>query len=110
MPASKNIQAAMPRDRDNAPVQVLTPDTITNAAVGGSSVATALPAGAEVVEVVSSTDCWVKFGTSGVSVASTSGMYLAAGATAVWRIPENATHLAHIQASSGGRISITKLV
>lgn len=109
MASPKNIDSILPRDKDNHPIQVLAPSTLVNAAVGGSSVATALPSGGQVVDVATNTDCWVLFGTSGSTVSNSTGTFLPKGAV-VWRVPDGATHLCHIQDSASGRISVTKMV
>jgi len=106
--SDNNVLGRLPKDADNNPIQALAPGTIANAAVGAGSSALALPAGAEVVEVGASTDCWLVFGTSGVTSSNSTGLFMPKGAV-VWRVPLGATHVAHIQDSASGRISVTKL-
>lgn len=103
------VTSNLPRDQDNHPIQVLAPSTLVNAAVGGSSVATALPAVGEIVEIGVNTDAWILFGTSGSTVATSTGMFMPKGA-AVYKVPPGATHLCHIQDTASGRISIVRLI
>ena len=100
----------LPRDLDNHAIQLLTPDhaSIANEDVDGSSDVLALPSGAEIVLIAANTDCWILFTTSGGSVSNSTGEFFPKGAV-VYPVPAGATHLAHIQDSEGGRISITKL-
>jgi hypothetical protein len=106
--ADRTTDTQLAYDTDGSAIQVLAPGTPTNAAVGGSSAVTAIPTGAEILEISASTDCFILFTTSGGSVASTSGMFFPKGA-AVYRVPSGATHVAHIQDSASGRIALTAL-
>lgn len=106
--------ARMVIDENSQPIQVLTPDTLVNALVSGSSTATAIAAlanglAAQVVEIGASTDCWILFGTGATTVATTTGTFMPKGAVVVG-VPKGSTHLAHIQHTTGGRISITNQV
>lgn len=106
---AKNVDSILPRDGDDHPIQVLAPSSLTNAAVGASSTASALPSGADIVEIGVNTDSWLLFGTSGSTVSNSTGHYMPKGC-AIYRVPAGATHLCHIQDSASGRISILKLV
>lgn len=107
---SKNVDSFLPRDQDNAPIPVLAPDTIVNVATGAASTATALPSGAQIVEIITTQNTWFEFGTDATSATSATSQYMPAGVAAVYKVPVGATHLAHIQDTAGGRIVITKLV
>lgn len=107
--AETAVYAHVPRDLDDVPIQTLAPSTITNAAVGAASVVSALPSGAEIVEVAMDTDGYILFTTSGGSVSASTGQVFPKG-VGVYRVPREATHVAHIRNTDSGRISITKLV
>ena len=109
MAGSNLTSATLATDSNAQGIQALAPDAIANAAVGAASAVTAIPTGAEIVEVATTTDSYIEFGTSGTSVASTTGMFFPKGA-AVYHVPLGATHVAHIRASASGRITITKLI
>ena len=64
--------AHMPRDKDSATMQVLSPgvnECVAIAAVQGSSAAIALPSDTGIVRVAASGNCYIAFGGSGISVA-----------------------------------------
>ena len=103
------VRANIPRDLDDVPIPVLSPGSLTNAAVTVSSLASAIPSGAEIVEIASSTDCYILFTTSGGSVTSSTGQVFPKGVNN-YRVPAGATHVAHIRDSADGRISITRLI
>lgn len=109
MAVYRSVDALLPRDKDNEPIQVLTPSTITNAAVVVTSTASALPTGAQIVEVSTSTDSYILFGTSGSTVANTTGQFHPKGIS-LYTVPTGSTHLCHIRDTADGRISITKMV
>lgn len=105
---AKNVDSILPRDGDDHPIQVLAPGTPTNVSLAGTTTATALPSGADIVEIGLSEDGYVLFGTSGATSSASTGMFVPKGLV-VYRVPSGATHLAHIAASSTGRLSIWKL-
>ena len=101
---------AMPRSLDGAHLQAIVPDTVATTGtvvgtVGAASARVALPTGAEVVRVACVNDCYVNFGNSGVTAAGTN-MLMLKGAE-VFKIPTAATHIAFIQHTTGGAITIT---
>jgi hypothetical protein len=98
----------LPKDDNGQPIPVLAPGTVANAAVGASSATLAIPSGSKVVEVGASTDSWLVWGTSGSTSSNSTGMFFPKG-VAVYSIPGGVTHIAHIQDSTAGRISITRL-
>lgn len=89
-------------------IQALSMGTVANAAVGGSSTATAIPSGSVIVEVSASTDCYILFGDSGATVSASTGAFFPKG-VAVYRVEDEQTHIAHIQSAAAGRITITQL-
>lgn len=103
----------LPTDADAQAIQALAPGTVVNDDIDGTTDNSALPSGtasgAGIVEVSTNTDCWILFGGSGVTVSNSTGMFFPKG-TAVYRVPDTATHIAYIQDSAAGRISITSLV
>lgn len=109
MPINKHVDVILPRDNDSYPVQCLAPSTVTNGPVTGSSAVLIMPTGASIVEVGVSTDCWVVWGTSGSTSTTSTGMFMPKG-SGVFRVPDGVTHIAAIQDTASGRISITKLI
>lgn len=105
---AKNVDSSLPRDPDDHPIQVLAPGAPTNVALAGTSTATELPAGSEIIELGLSEDGYVLFGTSGATSSFSTGMFIPKGLV-VYRVPRDATHLAHIAASATGRLTIWKL-
>ena len=106
--AEKYVSAQLPRDLDNYPIPVLSPGTPVNAAVGGASADTSLPTGAEIIEIGLTTGAYVLFSNGGTTVTSSNGQYIPAGAV-VYRVPDGADTISHIQESASGRITITGL-
>jgi hypothetical protein len=101
-------QSKLPRDQSGAFVQALAPSTNVSDSVGGSSRRSALPANCDVVRVCADTDCFIKFGDVTVVAASTDLLFLK-GAE-VFAIPAGATHVAYIQQSAGGTVSVSAMV
>lgn len=109
MPINKHVDAILPRDNDSYPIQCLAPSTITNGPISSSSAVLVLPSGASIVEVGVSSDCWLLWGTSGSTVTTSTGMFMPKG-SAIYRVPDGVTHIAAIQDTVSGRLSITKLI
>lgn len=103
------VDSILPRDQDNQPIQVLAPSSPTNVALAGTSTATALPAGSEIVDIGISEDAYIVFGTGSTTVSTSNGMFIPKGLI-TYRVPVGATHLAHIASSATGRLTIWKLV
>ena len=99
----------MPTDANAAAVQTLSPSTIVNAALGAASVASPIPSGAVIVEVAVDQDAYIEFGLSGQTAVTTTSSFFPKG-VAVYRIPDGATHLAHIRHTTSGRITMTSLI
>lgn len=101
----------LPRDYNSQVVQTLSPiDTITLSA-GAVSVRDALPSDTTVVRVASLVDVYIKFGDS--TVTATSGDVLFPAGAEVFKVPVDptvSTHIATLQVSAGGNISVTKMV
>ena len=88
-------------------------DAITRCAVAATSTsAQALPAQpGELVLVSTDTDCFAKFGLSGVAEASATvyTVFLPAGSIFVMRVTTTATHVRVIRDTADGFLSFTKL-
>ena len=110
MPA-ENTATKLPQDKDSATIQVLEPAAAVYLTTGGASSRVALPSGAEIVLIGASEACWLTFGDSGVvAAASTTPAILMPGGMIVLQVPAGATHIAGIQVSTGGPVSISRLV
>ncbi len=103
----------LPTDRSDAPVQVLAPGTIVNDDVDATTDRSVLPTGTSlgtgVVEVAVSNDTYIAFGTSTITVTTANGQFIPKGVS-VYRVPDDAIHLAYIQSTTEGRITITAIV
>lgn len=106
-------RANLPEDANSNAIQVLTPD-VNNGVVGttgAASASVALPTATDIIQIVTQQDTWVKFGDSGVvAVAATAGNMLLLGGERAYRVPAGATHMAFIQDSAAGRLSVTCLI
>lgn len=100
----------LPRDRVGHAIQALAPEAGTTATgtVAGTSARVALPTGAEVVRVCAVNDCYIRFGDSSVTAAGTDALFIK-GAE-VFKVPAGATHLAFIQHTTGGAITVSSMV
>jgi hypothetical protein len=104
----------LPLDSNNNALQLLTPphqggaSAVTNATLN-TTLASAIPGGASVVEIGATEDAYILFGESGDVVSTTTGFFLPKGAV-VYRVPESSTHVIHVSNGTAGRITITKLV
>lgn len=97
----------MPYDANGEAVQTLFPTSPTNASTSGTSARVAIPDDSDVVRVASTEAVYLKFGDSAV-VATSSDILFPAGVE-VFKVPETYTHVAFIQVSSAGTISICKM-
>lgn len=96
------------RDQNGIPLQALTPNLAVNGTVGAVSASLVLPPECDYVRVASVNDCYIRFGTSGVTAAGTD-IFFPKGSE-VLGVPEGATHLAYIQHTTGGVISVTSMI
>ncbi len=100
---------SLPRDNQGYAIQALAPDANVIVAIGAASANVALPTGAEVVRISAPVNCYIKFGTAGVT-ATGNDPAMNTGAE-VFRVPTGATHIAAIQNGAvTGNASITKMV
>jgi hypothetical protein len=102
------ISATMFVDSNGNPIPALRIGTIVNDTVTGTSRESAIPTGANCIEIASTTDCYITIGLTGGTAASTTGFFFPKG-VAQYAVGENQTHLQYIQESAAGRITITKL-
>jgi hypothetical protein len=104
--------AIISRDQNGQVIQTLAPDGSTTAksALTSGSVAVALPSGAEFVEIASTGNFHFLFGVS--ATVDTNDSLFPAG-SAIYRVPDGATHLSHIRADAASDalpITITKMI
>lgn len=83
------------------------PDNQVSAAFTASSASVALPTTSRVFRIHSDQACFINFGT-GSATAATSDMPFDAG-TEIIGIPEPFTHIAAIQNSTGGTLTVTPM-
>jgi len=101
----------LPIDVNNYPIQILALSTTATLTVAGTSARAALPAGAsheDIVRVASNTDCYIKFGDSTVEATSSDPLFTTGVES--FKVPAQATHIAAIQVSAGGVMTITEMI
>ena len=103
--------ALMPDDQNGDAIQTLAPENTSNVTVTGSSSSTSLPSATvsgDVVRLASDQDCYVEFGGSGVSASASSLLFMAG--VEFFKVPLGATHVAALQLSTAGVLTITRMV
>lgn len=98
----------MPQARNaDAVLQAIAPDPaqVATGTAGAASSRITLPSGAEVVRVACINDLYFRFGDSTVTAAGTDS-FMPKGVE-VFKVPSGATHLAIIQHTTGGVVSVT---
>jgi hypothetical protein len=102
----------VPVDQNGFPIQTLAlSSTTVKITVGAASVRVALPSGAsheDIVRIACNTDAYIAFGDSTV-VATESDALFTAGVEA-FKIPQTATHVAALQESAGGLMTLTEMI
>lgn len=99
----------MPRDAGLVPIQVLALDNGATMSTSAVSARVAIPAATSVIRVASSALGYFKFGDSSVTAASTDNVFPAG--VEVFNISGYGyTHLAFINDSGSGAVSVTKMV
>jgi len=88
-------------------VQALTPGTVQTVTITGTSAATSSAFSAEIVRVVSTTNCHYHMAAS--PTATTSLSYLPAGAVEYLRCVSGVSKLAFIQNAGGGTAYVTEM-
>lgn len=107
----------LPRDADNAPIQTLAPveSTVAGFLLAATSNPTALPSGAEIVEVAVTGNCKFAFGASGVNATTGTARVLTPGVY-IYRVPFTAYNVLadHFDAvtvdGSTGRVTVARMV
>lgn len=93
-------------DQNSQPIPAIeVADDCVQVTFTGSSSATALPSGAKMVRIGLDEDAWIRFGTSGATVAATNGHFFPKGVE-VFVVPEGATHVAVISNGTNGNGTI----
>lgn len=72
----------------------------------GTSANGAVPGGSREVLLAATTNCFVRFGTTDAVTATTSDILIPAGQRYHFEVPAGTTHIAAIQQSAGGSLSI----
>ncbi len=96
-------------DQNSIPIQApeLNDDAVA-IGVALTSSADAIPTGAELIRIGIEVDCYIRFGTSGVTVTTSNGHFFPKGVE-ILVVPEKATHMANIglETGNGTMCSIT---
>lgn len=99
------------RDVSGTAVQCLTPTGDgSEITTSGSSASAALPTGlasGEICRIAATEDAYIKFGTSGLTAATTD-ILMPAGVE-YFVVPDGATHLAAIQVSTAGTVQVMEV-
>lgn len=109
--AAKRLGVSLPLDQNSTPVQILGYGAVAADDTDGSSDRVALPTGATegtIVRIASTTDIYVAFGTSSVTAGASDHLF--PSGVEIVQVPDDATHIAYIQVSAAGRISITRMI
>jgi hypothetical protein len=101
----------VPVDQNGFPIQTLgLGSSTTKIAVGAASQRGPLPSGAsheDIVRIACNTDAYIKFGDSTVE-ATTSDALFTQGVEA-FKVPDGVSHVAALQVSAGGIMTLTEL-
>lgn len=109
---SNYTKSVLPVDANARPIQVLSPDetTVATFALATTSNPTALPTGAEIVEVAVTGNCKFAFGTSGVN-ATVGNVRILTPGVYTYHVPKGADHFDAVTVGgSTGNISVAKMV
>lgn len=102
----------VPIDQNGFPIQTLAlGNTVVKLTVSGTSARGTLPFGAsheDIVRIACNTDCYINFGDSTVEATSTDSLFTAG--VEAFKVPQGATHIACIQESAGGVMTITEMI
>ena len=102
----------VPVDANGFPIQTLALGRTTNViSVTGTSARAEIPSGAgaeDIIRIACNTDCHIKFGDSTVE-ATTSDPLFTQGVEA-FKVPDTSTHVAAIQVSASGTMTLTELI
>lgn len=104
--------AYLAKDKFNHPIQALKPSTTQTVAISGTSAATAnaLNKNIVVVRVLSTTNCFIRFGT-GTPTATTADTPIVAFTPEYFRVDAQDTiKVAGIQMSAGGSLYVTEMI
>ena len=109
--AKNKVDATMPTGKDGGSIQVLAPveGTVQTGTITGTSARAQIPPDAGVVEISVSADCRCQFGFSSV-VASGTSRIMPKGSF-VYKVPDEATHVAFVQLTGSdlGSFTVAKL-
>jgi hypothetical protein len=95
----------LPKDAFGEEIPVLAPGATVTLTAGAASTNVALPPDDFVLRVAAVNDCYINFGTAGVTASGTS-MFFPKGSE-LFALPNGATHMAVIQHTTGGVVSVT---
>ncbi len=104
------MPAAMPHDKWGNSIQTLAPVARAGTTIGGTANRVTLPTGYAVFRLSATSDCYVLFGTSGVTAtADPAASDLFPAGVEVLAAPPGATHISVIQVSAGGTFQVSAL-
>lgn len=104
----QQVVQLLPVDGNGNAIQVMTLGANAADDIDGTSDRVALPTGAtagNIIRVAVNQDTYINFGTSSVTAAATD-VLLPAGVEYM-QVPAGSTHIAYLQVSAAGRISVT---
>jgi hypothetical protein len=104
------ISGVLPIDRNANPIQVMALGTNVADDVDGVSDNLALPGSTNgrVIRVASTQDVYINFGDNSVTAAAAN--YLLPAGAEYFQVPDGTSHIAYLQVTAAGRISVTEMV
>lgn len=102
------MNITIPTDLRGHPIQTLAPEVTAVLGFSATTTRVALPTGTEVVRVAPTQDCYIEFG-DGTVTASGASIFMPKGSE-IFRVPADATHLAAIQSTAGGQVTLTRMI
>lgn len=101
-----------PQDRNQDSIPVLAQEAVVNTVSGPVSVEVAIPGQSypPVVRIYTAQDTYVLFTPSGTPATQATATLLGAGSITDWSVKAGDTHIAVLQSTYGGAVSITSLV
>ena len=101
-----------PQDRNQDSIPVLAQEAVVNTVAGPVSVEVAIPGQSypPVVRVYAAQDTYILFTPTGTAATPVNATLVGAGSITDWSVKAGDTHIAVLQGTSGGAVSITSLV
>jgi|8_EtaG_2_1085327.scaffolds.fasta_scaffold00491_9 hypothetical protein len=109
--ANERLNQKLPTDQNGNAVAVMAPAATASIAVAVGTASVALPTDADpgtIIRIACDTNCYIAFGTSGVTAASTDALFV--NGVEYFQVPDGASHMAAIRVSADGVLRVTTMV